>query len=138
MGGGLIAASFLVAVLLNRSAHKEAAPVEAPRAARATFAKILANAASAGVPAALTGLPLTMRTPRTSPLQALTRYVRVSPRTSRPCRPSSPKYSHCCCALLAAACARSPQELVLSGPTMGTTYTVKVAAPPASLDAARG
>ena len=41
------------------------------------------------------------------------------------------------CALLAAACVRSPEELVLSGPTMGTTYTVKVTAPPASLDAAR-
>jgi len=41
------------------------------------------------------------------------------------------------CTLLAAACARPPEELVLSGPTMGTTYTVKVAAPPASLDAAR-
>jgi hypothetical protein len=31
VGGSLIAASFLVAVLLNRSAHEEAAPVEAPR-----------------------------------------------------------------------------------------------------------
>jgi thiamine biosynthesis lipoprotein len=41
------------------------------------------------------------------------------------------------CALLAAACARVPAELVLSGPTMGTTYTVKVAAPPESVDAAR-
>jgi hypothetical protein len=28
VGGGLIAASFLVAVLLNRSAHDEPAPVE--------------------------------------------------------------------------------------------------------------
>ena len=42
-----------------------------------------------------------------------------------------------CCALLAAACTRSPAELVLSGPTMGTTYTVKVTAPPASVDGAR-
>ena len=41
------------------------------------------------------------------------------------------------CTLLAAACARSPEELVLSGPTMGTTYTVKVAAPPTSLDSAQ-
>jgi FAD:protein FMN transferase len=41
------------------------------------------------------------------------------------------------CALLAAACARAPQELTLSGPTMGTMYTVKVTAPPASLDGAR-
>lgn len=40
-----------------------------------------------------------------------------------------------CCALLAAACQRSAPELVLSGPTMGTTYTVKVATPPASVDA---
>lgn len=32
VGGGLIAASFLVAVLLNRSANNEAAPVPAPRA----------------------------------------------------------------------------------------------------------
>lgn len=42
-----------------------------------------------------------------------------------------------CCALLAAACERAPPELVLSGPTMGTTYTVKVVAPPASVDSAR-
>jgi thiamine biosynthesis lipoprotein len=42
-----------------------------------------------------------------------------------------------CCALLAAACNRYPPELVLSGPTMGTTYTVKVAAPPPSVDPAR-
>jgi FAD:protein FMN transferase len=41
------------------------------------------------------------------------------------------------CALSAAACGRSSEELVLSGPTMGTTYTVKVAAPPASIDGAR-
>jgi FAD:protein FMN transferase len=41
------------------------------------------------------------------------------------------------CALLAAACGRAPEELVLSGPTMGTTYTVKVAAPPASVDGVR-
>ncbi len=48
-----------------------------------------------------------------------------------------PKILALFCALLAAACARSPQELALSGPTMGTTYTVKVAAPPASVDGAR-
>jgi thiamine biosynthesis lipoprotein len=44
------------------------------------------------------------------------------------------------CALQATACGRSSAELaelVLSGPTMGTTYTVKVVAPPASLDSAR-
>jgi FAD:protein FMN transferase len=41
-----------------------------------------------------------------------------------------------CCALLAAACNRSAPELVLSGPTMGTTYTVRVAAPPPAVDPA--
>jgi thiamine biosynthesis lipoprotein len=41
------------------------------------------------------------------------------------------------CTLLLAACARLPPELELSGPTMGTTYTVKVAAPPATFDSAR-
>ncbi len=45
--------------------------------------------------------------------------------------------SAACCALLAAACGRSSPELVLSGPTMGTTYTVKVTAAPASVDSAR-
>jgi hypothetical protein len=35
VGGGLIAASFLVAVLLNRSAHEERAPVERERPAHA-------------------------------------------------------------------------------------------------------
>ncbi|HEV8331189.1 MAG TPA: FAD:protein FMN transferase [Steroidobacteraceae bacterium] len=49
----------------------------------------------------------------------------------------TPKLLAPCCALLAAAaCARSPPELVLSGPTMGTTYTVKVAAAPPSVDPA--
>src|SRR5262245_46049750 len=42
-----------------------------------------------------------------------------------------------CCALLAAGCGRSPPEIVLSGPTMGTTYTVKVASPPAGVDPAK-
>lgn len=37
--------------------------------------------------------------------------------------------------MLLAGCARTPQELVLSGPTMGTTYSVKVAAPPAGIHA---
>lgn len=36
--------------------------------------------------------------------------------------------------LFLTGCARAPQELVLSGPTMGTTYSVKVAAPPAGID----
>jgi hypothetical protein len=31
VGGGLMAASFLVAVMLNRSAHEEAPPAEAAR-----------------------------------------------------------------------------------------------------------
>jgi hypothetical protein len=31
VGGGLMAASFLVAVMLNRSAHEEAPPTEAAR-----------------------------------------------------------------------------------------------------------
>ncbi len=48
-----------------------------------------------------------------------------------------PKILVLCCALLAAACGRAREELVLSGPTMGTTYTVKVVAPPASVDGAR-
>ena len=36
--------------------------------------------------------------------------------------------------LFLSACSQAPQELVLSGPTMGTTYTVKIATPPASVD----
>jgi FAD:protein FMN transferase len=48
-----------------------------------------------------------------------------------------PKILVLCCALLAAACGRARQELVLSGPTMGTTYTVKVVAPPAPVDGAQ-
>ena len=38
-------------------------------------------------------------------------------------------------ALLAAGCARAPQELAISGPTMGTTYSIKVASAPDDLDA---
>ncbi len=37
--------------------------------------------------------------------------------------------------LLLLACSRAPQELVLSGPTMGTTYTVKIVGTPATIDA---
>jgi FAD:protein FMN transferase len=33
-----------------------------------------------------------------------------------------------------ASCSREPQELVLSGPTMGTTYTVKIVGTPSTLD----
>ena len=51
MGGGLIAASFLVAVLLNRSANNEAAPVEARASRPPTFASILRESARR-VPAA--------------------------------------------------------------------------------------
>jgi FAD:protein FMN transferase len=35
-----------------------------------------------------------------------------------------------------AACSRAPEELAISGPTMGTTYSIKVAEPPESIDAA--
>lgn len=38
------------------------------------------------------------------------------------------------CTLLFAACTRSPPEIAFSGPTMGTTYSVKIAHPPASID----
>lgn len=37
-------------------------------------------------------------------------------------------------ALWVAGCARTPEELDISGPTMGTTYSVKVAAAPAGID----
>jgi len=40
-----------------------------------------------------------------------------------------------CACLLIVSCSRAPRELVLSGPTMGTTYTVKVVGTPATLDA---
>jgi len=40
------------------------------------------------------------------------------------------------CYALISACARAPQELVLSGPTMGTTYTVKVVGTPSTVDEA--
>jgi FAD:protein FMN transferase len=36
--------------------------------------------------------------------------------------------------MLLSGCRPAPSELVLSGPTMGTTYTVKVAAAPANID----
>jgi thiamine biosynthesis lipoprotein len=51
--------------------------------------------------------------------------------------PAFPKILALFCALLMVACSRSSPDLVLSGPTMGTTYTVKVTAPPASVDGAR-
>ena len=38
-------------------------------------------------------------------------------------------------ALLCAGCAREPRELVLSGPTQGTTYHIKVAGTPTEVDA---
>jgi thiamine biosynthesis lipoprotein len=40
------------------------------------------------------------------------------------------------CFALMSACARAPQELVLSGPTMGTTYIVKIVGTPSTVDAA--
>jgi hypothetical protein len=49
VGGGLIAASFLVAILLNRSAHEEDAPVE-----RKPPARICADAGPPPGPGALT------------------------------------------------------------------------------------
>ncbi len=38
------------------------------------------------------------------------------------------------CSLIV-SCSRAPRELVFSGPTMGTTYTVKIVGTPATLDA---
>lgn len=38
-------------------------------------------------------------------------------------------------ALASAGCERPPQELAISGPTMGTTYSIKVAAAPDAVDA---
>jgi thiamine biosynthesis lipoprotein len=38
-------------------------------------------------------------------------------------------------ALALVGCERAPPELAISGPTMGTTYSVKVASPPAAFDA---
>ncbi|MFL6549803.1 MAG: FAD:protein FMN transferase [Povalibacter sp.] len=39
--------------------------------------------------------------------------------------------------ILVAGCARRPDVIELSGPTMGTTYSVKIARPPRDLDAAK-
>ncbi|MBL8265919.1 FAD:protein FMN transferase [Steroidobacter sp.] len=38
-------------------------------------------------------------------------------------------------ALAAAGCARAPEELAIAGPTMGTTYSIKVASAPDTVDA---
>lgn len=38
-------------------------------------------------------------------------------------------------ATLMGGCARAPQELAISGPAQGTTYSIKVASPPADVDA---
>ncbi len=40
----------------------------------------------------------------------------------------------CLVACFVASCGRAPQELALSGPTMGTTYTVKIVAAPSGAD----
>lgn len=40
----------------------------------------------------------------------------------------------CVSVLWIAGCAEAPQELAISGPTMGTTYSIKVAAAPAGID----
>lgn len=42
----------------------------------------------------------------------------------------------CALALVVTACGRGPQQLALSGPTMGTTYSIKIADPPTGVDAA--
>jgi thiamine biosynthesis lipoprotein len=39
-------------------------------------------------------------------------------------------------AMAATACSRAPEELAISGPTMGTTYSIKVPDPPPKIDAA--
>lgn len=39
-------------------------------------------------------------------------------------------------AVIMTACSRAPEELAISGPTMGTTYSIKVAAAPEGVDAA--
>jgi FAD:protein FMN transferase len=39
-------------------------------------------------------------------------------------------------AIAATACSRAPEELAISGPTMGTTYSIKVADPPPKIDGA--
>ena len=36
-------------------------------------------------------------------------------------------------AIAATACSRAPEELAISGPTMGTTYSIKVADPPSKI-----
>jgi FAD:protein FMN transferase len=41
------------------------------------------------------------------------------------------------CLIVLASCQRSPPELVFQGPTMGTTYTIKVAHPPPGADRQR-
>jgi FAD:protein FMN transferase len=38
--------------------------------------------------------------------------------------------------IVVGACSRAPEELAISGPTMGTTYSIKVADPPKAIDAA--
>lgn len=52
VGGGLIAASFLVATLLNRWAHEEAHPVEAPAALPAVACEERAPSPPGATPAA--------------------------------------------------------------------------------------
>lgn len=44
------------------------------------------------------------------------------------------RWFFCLTAFLLASCSRAPQELVLSGPAMGTTYTVKLAGAPEGVD----
>jgi hypothetical protein len=70
VGGGLITASFLVAILLNRSAREEAPPIKAVEPP----ARVCEETPS----------------PQQDEVVGETANV-VSPRTSYPCRPSSPK-----------------------------------------------
>ena len=44
------------------------------------------------------------------------------------------RLSFCALAIVVTACSRSPEELAITGPTMGTTYSVKVADPPKGID----
>jgi hypothetical protein len=68
VGGGLIAASFLVAVLLNRSANDEAIPAQAPRALPVPACEHVAKG-----PPGVSGLPDKLREdcerPQPSPLK---------------------------------------------------------------------
>ena len=92
VGGGLIAASFLVAVLLNRSANDEAPPAEAPRELPVPACEHVAKGAAGRLRAARQS-PRRLRTAAALTVEALTGSYQNG-RTSRPCRPPSRKYSY--------------------------------------------